>query len=374
MTHRKRILASIRGEHIDHIPFAPRWELWYDSAIGSGTMPDEYRGMSLFDMTRELGWGIKANRGSLFRLEMRNVEVTETKRGLDTHTEYKTPYGTVSNLFRLTPELDLHGVRGLEIEQMIKGADDYGPVIHIIENTEVMPTYTEFLEYDESVAEDGVPMGESGFCPFHRMMREYMGYQNTYYELNDRPDLVNRLLEALWEQCREIVRIAVESPALIIRHDGNYDSRLTPPPIYEKYFLPFFQYFADECHKRGKYLCTHTDGEQSLLMDLIGQSGFDICEAFTTPPMTETTVGDARDAWGPDMVIWGGISSVMLTPMYSDEEFETHVHEVIAQATPGTRFVMGTGDNLPTDGLLERMMRIDELCKTEGRYPVQAAS
>jgi hypothetical protein len=33
---------------------------------------------------------------------------------------------------------------------------------------------------------------------------------------------------------------------------------------------------------------------------------------------------------------------------------------------------MGTGDNLPTDGLLERMVRVDELCRTEGRYPVAA--
>jgi hypothetical protein len=62
----------------------------------------------------------------------------------------------------------------------------------------------------------------------------------------------------------------------------------------------------------------------------------------------------------------------MLTPEFSEMEFEKHIVSLIRQAAPGNRFIMGTGDNLPTDGLLERMERVDELCKTEGRYPVPA--
>ena len=370
MTHKERMLASIRGERIDRIPFAPRWELWFDSAVREGTLPEKYRGWSLFDVARDLGWGIKGNKGKLYELRRRNVKIVETRRGLDTFTEYETPFGTVSNLFRLTPELDLHGVRGLEIEHMIKGPDDYAPVMHIIENTEVVPTYDEFEEYEKSVGDDGIAMGEAGFSPFHLLMREYVGYQNTYYELHDRPEAFQRLLETLEVQHREIVRVAVNSPAFIIRYDGNYDSRMTPPPVYRRYFLPFFKYVAEECHKAGKLLCTHTDGEHSLLMDEIRDSGFDICEAFTTPPMTQIGVADARDAWGPDMVIWGAVASTVLCPRYSEEEFERHVLQIIREAAPGNRFIMGTGDNLPTDGLLERMLRIDELCRTEGRFPV----
>jgi uroporphyrinogen-III decarboxylase len=97
-----------------------------------------------------------------------------------------------------------------------------------------------------------------------------------------------------------------------------------------------------------------------------------MCEAFTSPPMTPTSIADARAVWGPEMVIWGGIASVMLAPEYSDAEFEEHVVQLIREAAPGNRFIMGTGDNLPTDGLLERMVRVDELCKSEGRYPVAA--
>jgi uroporphyrinogen-III decarboxylase len=376
VTHRNRMLASIRGEPVDHVPFAPRWELWFDSAVLHGTLPERLKGLDLFGATQEMGWGIKGFKAPMYRPEVRNTNVRETVHEKDgarnTVTEYETPFGTVSKLFRESLDLIQHGVRGLEIEHMIKGVEDYDATIHVIENTEVVPTYDELREYDASIGDDGVPIGDAGWCPFHQLMREFVGYENTYYQLHDHPKQFARLLKAMDEYEREVVKVAVESPMLVLRHDGNHDSYLTPPPIFDEYFLPFFQHFTSECRKHGKLSCTHTDGNQSLLLAQIRDSGFAICEAFTSPPMTPTSIADARMVWGPEVVIWGGIASVMLTPEFSEMEFEKHIVSLIRQAAPGNRFIMGTGDNLPTDGLLERMERVDELCKTEGRYPVPA--
>ena len=376
MTHRERMLASIRGEAIDHIPFAPRWELWFDSAVREGTLPERLQGLDLYDATREMGWGIKGNVAPVYRTEVRNTKVRETVRERDgvrdTVTEYETPFGTVSSLFRVTPELIQHGVKGLEIEHMIKGPEDYDATVHVIENTEVIPTYDELREMDASVGEDGLLIGNAGYGPFHRLMRDFVGYENTYYQLYDHREEFGRLLQAMDDHTREIVLVCVEAPVLVLRHDGNHDSYLTPPPIFEEYFVPFFQHFTAECKRHGKVSCTHTDGDQSLLLGQIRDSGFAMCEAFTSPPMTPTSIADARAVWGPDIVIWGGIASVMLAPEYSDAQFEEHVVQLIREAAPGNRFIMGTGDNLPTDGLLERMVKVDELCKTEGRFPVAA--
>ena len=376
MTHRERMLASIRGEAVDHVPFAPRWELWFDSAVREGTLPERLKGLDLYDATREMGWGIKGIMAPVYRLEVRNTKVRETVHekdgGRNTVTEYETPFGTVSKLFRETPELKQHGVNGLEIEHMIKSVEDYDATIHVIENTEVVPTYDEFREFDASIGDDGLPIGGAGYCPFHVLMREFVGYENTYYQLHDHPEQFARLLQAMDEHTREIVKVSVESPALVLRHDGNHDSYLTPPPIFDEHFVPFFQHFTSECRKHGKISASHTDGNQSLLLEQIRDSGFAMCEAFTSPPMTPTSIADARMVWGSEVVIWGGIASVMLTPEFSEMEFEEHIVSLIREAAPGNRFIMGTGDNLPTDGLLERMVRVDELCRPEGRYPVAA--
>ncbi len=39
MTHRERILAAIRGETPDRLPWVPRLEFWYRARIRQGTLP-----------------------------------------------------------------------------------------------------------------------------------------------------------------------------------------------------------------------------------------------------------------------------------------------------------------------------------------------
>jgi len=356
---------------MDRIPWAPRWELWYEAARRDGRLADRYRSRSFFDLTRDLKMGIKGNRGPLYRSELCDVEVRVRTRGAETLTEYETPVGTVSTRFRITPDLERQGVRGRELGHMIEQREDYGPVVFMVEHTKLIPTPEEFLSYEESIAEDGVAMAESGDCPVHRIMREFTGYQNFYYQLCDHPDQVEQLLEALTEQGEQILQIATQSPAQIIRHDGNYDAQLTPPPIYEKYFLPWFQHLTGALHAAGKVVCTHTDGHNDGLMELILESGFDIAEAFTPPPMTNIGVAEARALWGDRITIWGGIASTMMSVSVPEEDFEVHVRQVLGEAAPGDHFILGTGDNVPTDSSLERIRRVTELMEELGTYPLE---
>jgi uroporphyrinogen-III decarboxylase len=201
-------------------------------------------------------------------------------------------------------------------------------------------------------------------------MREFTGYQNFYYQLYDHPQQIEELLGALTEQGEEILQIAAQSPSQIIRHDGNYDAQLTPPPIYEEYFLPWFQHFTSALHAVGKVVCTHTDGHNDGLMELILESGFDIAEAFTSPPMTNIGVAEARAVWGDRITIWGGIASTMMSVSVPEEEFEAHVRQVLSEAAPGDHFILGTGDNVPTDSSLERIQRVTELVEELGSYPL----
>ena len=373
MTFRERIWAAIRGEPMDCIPWAPRWELWYEAAKSDGRLPERYRSRSFFDITRDLRMGIKGNRGPLYRSELHDVEVRVRTKGNETLTEYETPVGTVSTRFRITPDLEQQGVRGLELGHMIEGHEDYGPVLFIVEHTKLTPTPEEFLAYEESIGEDGVAMAESHDCPIHRIMREFTGYQNFYYQLYDHPNEIEELLEVLTEQGERILQFAIESPAQIIRHDGNYDTQITPPPIYEKYFLPWFQHFTGELHAAGKSVCTHTDGHNDGLMALILESGFDIAEAFTSPPMTNIGVAQARALWGDRITIWGGIAATMMSLSVPEDAFEAHVCQVLREAVPGDHFILGTGDNVPTDSSLERIQRVTELVEELGGYPLERA-
>lgn len=365
MTERERILASLRGEPVDRLAWAPRWELWYNAAQRDGRIPPQYRGMSLYDMTRALGMGIKARGIGAFVREYDDVAVTETTEGNLLRTTYRMPEGTLESVLETTPELEAAGVRGRHIKNLIATEADFALAVRLVERTRIAPNHAAVQALLESVGEDGAVIMDGGFCPLHRAMRDFLGYQETYYALHDYPQQMARLLAALQEEAEAQLLIAARSPAVIIECDGNYDVQLTPPPLYRHYFLPWFQHAADVLHAAGKIFMTHTDGHNDGLMELIADSGFDVAEAFTPPPMTNISVTEARRIWGHRVAIWGGIASTMFSPPFTRQEFEAHVREVVRQAAPGDRFVLGTGDNVPTDGDLARVMWVTQMVREE---------
>src|ERR1039457_6184254 len=57
MTHRERILTAIRGEVPDRMPWVPRLEFWYRGCARQGTLPAEFRSLSLMEVSDRLGVG-----------------------------------------------------------------------------------------------------------------------------------------------------------------------------------------------------------------------------------------------------------------------------------------------------------------------------
>jgi len=56
------MLAAMRGESTDQIPWAPRMDLWYTALRARGTVPDRFAGMNTAEIADELGVGCHAVR------------------------------------------------------------------------------------------------------------------------------------------------------------------------------------------------------------------------------------------------------------------------------------------------------------------------
>jgi uroporphyrinogen-III decarboxylase len=371
MTDRERLLATMAGHSPDRIPWIPRLRIWYEAHKCLGTLPEKYKGWSLREIERDLGVGTPARDGRILRTELRDVEIRTQERGNEIVTEYITPVGTVSTLYRRSEELERVGIRGLEVEHMIKEPDDYPVVEYLIQHTEIIPTYEEYLAYEEEVGEDGVPIVPIGQDPMNRILQELVGYNKAYFHLHDYPDRVFHLLEVLKEQAEEIQRIVLDSPAKLILHGEHFDSQMTPPYLFQKYMVPYFQSYAKRLHECGKVLACHADADTSLLLDLIKEAGFDMAECFVTAPMVAVTLEEARVAFGTQVIIWGGIPSVILCDPVSDEEFEQYVFNLFRTIAPGDAFILGVADNVMPEAKLERIKWISEMVEEYGGYPIR---
>ena len=51
-------------------------------------------------------------------------------------------------------------------------------------------------------------------------------------------------------------------------------------------------------------------------------------------------------------------------------EFEGLMQQLFEDIRPGDRFMLGMGDNVPTDGSVERLERVSETLARPGRLPI----
>ena len=373
MTYRQRILAALRGEPVDFLPWAPRWELFFNAAKADGRLPEKYAGWDIFDVARDVGMGIKGNRGTLFTLEMTGVETRVRRDGLDTITEHDTPYGTVRTVVRDTKELLEEGVPGLEMEYPIKSRADYDPVFYMLERTKVVPRHDEWDAYERSVGEDGLCYPQAAASPFHKVQRVYTGYQQSYYEIVDNLPQVERLIEMLQVQFDEIADVCAESSAAAVEADGNYDISLHPPAFFAEWFAKPLTRFGEKMHAAGKLFLTHADGQMRGLLKPVLDVGADVMEAWSPYPQTTVTTAEALAVWRGQAAIWGGLPTPVLREAISDEEFERYFFSFLREIAPGDRVCIGTGDNFPTDSSFERVRQVTRLVSEWCRYPIDPA-
>jgi len=372
MTPRERILAVLDGKAPDRIPWVPRLQIWWDAARLTGTLPPEYEGLSLREVERDVFGGTAARDGFIFRTEMRDVEVRQMKLDkMDTLYEYVTPVGTVTTRMRTTDQLNRQGIQEAQVEFMLKSREDYPVVEYIIEHTDYSAAYEEYERYEAETGDDGYPMVNCGDCPFHHWMRGLAGYDHAYFHLYDFPNEVDRLVDALTDRSKETIwQHMLDSPARMLMHGHHLSSQMTPPLLFEKYILPYYQELTPRLREREKVVAMHGDNDTRMIFSHIERAGIGMVECFATAPMVPTTLEEARAAWGDRVIIFGGVPSVILEPPYTDEQFEDYMNHLFPAASPGNAFILGIADNAMPGSDIQRIRRISQMVECRGQYPI----
>jgi hypothetical protein len=373
---RSDALQALRGQRPGRIPFIARMDLWYNYQKNQGTLPTPYEDATLWDLQRALGIGVLGFgawiRG-FYRLEYDGaLEVHERWEGNERTTDYVTPYGTLHSREIISETMRAADVTPLHVEYPFKSAADYDALQYIFEHTRVVENYDEYARYLAGIGDDGLSLPYTSWVPMHLLMKNYIGYNQFYYELYDHLPRLEQVAAAVTEVHLDMVRVGAGSPAQVIEVGGNYDQAMTPPPIFRSYFLPFYRLAVPILHAAGKVVALHGDGDMGPeLLALMRETGVDSVEALTPQPMTTIDIRQARQAWGSSVTLWGGIPAVLMTETYTDEQVEAFLEDLFAAVAPGDRFILGFGDNVPTDGLFSRILQVTEFYHRHNGIPIE---
>jgi hypothetical protein len=285
---------------------------------------------------------------------------------------FVTPYGEVVFGRILSDKVSVTTDQGLPLEHPIRKVEDYRVLEYIAEHTYYEPCYEEYLAYETAVGGEGLPMVSCGDCPFHYFLLHLAGYNQAYFEIVDHPQEFEHLMTVMTQVEQErLWPVVADSPARLILHGVHFDSQMTPPRQFRRYITPYYKEFSALLHSRGKSLAWHADDDSKAILEEVKEAGFDMSECFCTSPMVEVTLEEARAAWGTDVIIFGGVPSIVLEPTFPEGEFEEYMRGLFRAIAPGDAFILGVADNVMPTSLIERVERISALVETHGAYPVK---
>ena len=385
MTGKERMLAAIEGRPTDRIPWAPRLDLWFNANQRAGTLPRKFRRASLPDLVDDLGFDLHAvvpnfrdvrgpdddlDRGlGIFNLRtmpyrtvLENVRRTARIEGDRAVVDYETPFGSVETVVLYDEAMRRAGITISHVERPpFQTERDYAALGHIFENARVVPQFEGFQAFADAVGGRGLPVAwvSAAGSPMHFIQRELMRMDTFFYEMHDRPDAMSRLAEQVgtyWNRIREVV---LQCPARVFLVGANYDATVTYPPFFRDHILPSLRAFARDLHARGKWLLTHTDGENSGLLGHYLAAEVDIADSVCPAPMTKLGFREVRDAFAGRITIMGGIPSVaLLRDAMPDREFGRFLDRFFEDIGRGDHLILGISDTTPPAADFRRLRAI----------------
>lgn len=400
MTGKERMLAAIRGEPTDRLPWAPRLDLWFKANQRAGTLPRKFRNASLRDFVDGLGFDLHAvvpdfrdvrspddhlDRGlGIFNLRtmpyrtiLEDVQRVAHVEGDRTIVDYHTPVGSVQTVVLYDAAMQQAGITISHVERPpFQSERDYAPLGHIFQHARVEAQFDGFLEFADWAGDRGLPVAwvSAAASPMHFIQRELMRLDTFFYELHDHPEALASLardVEAYLNRVREVV---LACPAQVLLVGANYDATVTCPPFFRDHILPSLRAFARSLHARGKYLLTHADGENTGLLELYLAAEVDVADSVCPAPMTKLTFREVRDAFAGRITIMGGIPSVALLPdSMPEREFERFLDRFFEDIGRGDHLILGISDTTPPAADLCRLLKIAKRVQAFGPVASTAA-
>ena len=397
MTHRERMLAAMRGESTDRIPWAPRMDLWCIARRAQGTLPPRFKGKNTAEIADELDTACHAVRADYTlprdpdalalrglgfdnhpdypcRIELRDLPLTFHHHDGHYHSSIRTPAGEVTTRLRMTRQMAAEGISLPFVEKYpVCSVGDLEPVAQVFEHLEVIPTPEAYAAFHQRIGERGLAVagGPLGATPMHLLLHDLMHMAEFFVHYHDERAALEEFAGRVQPFYDALLQASLDCCAEVILWGANYDQDTTWPPFFEEQIMGPLQNVRDRTHAAGKLLLTHTDGESRQLLPLFRACGFDAGESVCPRPMTSCSLKEFRDGCGPEVTAFGGLPCVIFIDRHTGQrEFEAYMDELFVELGSARRVILGVSDNVPPDVNLDRLDQVRKWISAFG--PVRA--
>jgi len=352
-------LGVFNGTHTGPAPVSVRLDLWHADVVsrGENDLPQAVRGMCAPEVEDYLGFARAARYRANVRLAFADAEFRVTGDSERQLEEYCLPGGTLVRETRRSADMVRQGLGGHITRYPVQSPADLRVLLDCVGRAKVALELGEYRQFDVATGDAGLPLLVAGPCPAHTIMLRFTGYEQFYYLLADCRSEVEKLCSALDKVFRRDLWPALQtSGAAIILHGAHFSSQMTPPPLFDRFFLPYFTDFNAAMHEARIRVLWHADAEMGDLLQHALDAGFDGADCLASVPLVPQTMEDYFDAWQGRIVCWGGLPSVIFDPTFPVELYQRFVTETVAAAGSRTDCILGASDNVMPGAEWERLL------------------
>ncbi|MBN1807705.1 MAG: hypothetical protein JW909_01465 [Planctomycetes bacterium] len=330
MTMKQRMLAVVRGEHVDRVPFvqysglaAPDGEIW--NAVGRGDM-----GL--------LKW-TSAHKVHRPRCSIESAEFQQDGlRGV--RSVLHTPSGSLTEEKLFEPAFNTaHTSR-----HFVQDVDDYEILLEFVRDAVVSPDPEQLAAVVRDLADDGLPHVSVGRTPFQQLWVEWVSIEKLCLHMLDAPSVMDEVTSALADLQRRAFAAAAQTDAPYLVFADN----ITAPIIGERYFrefcVPLYDELAAMLKPSGRLVYVHMDGDLKPLWRAIGESGVRGLDSLSPPPDNDTSIADAVRMWPEMRLAMNFPSSVHLQ---DPERVYRAAMDILRQGAPSGRLWIQISENVP---------------------------
>ena len=373
MTSRERIIAVLRGNKPDRIPWIPLCSWTYFESI-----PD-YREASNWSSLKALKLRIDFYKNKIGADYMQwggfhcyrttssaNVEVNSTRNGNTIYTEYHTPVGTLTSeqVYSETAHTTYH------TKDLLENAQDLKVYQYMIENTSYESDYDGLTEQLNILGQEGVFFISAPPPPLKSFLLGTMRLKNAIYVIHDHKPEFDNLVKVIDSKNQELYQILAESPGEIFLDAAVTGTGMISPKIFEEYYLPYTKKYADILHKKGKLYINHASGEPVRnILEMVKMTDIDGLYGLSCPPVGDIKISEVRSGLGGNIAVMGGLDSDFIATK-TVKELQDKTRFILSGVAPGDNFMLATADDTPYGTPIENLKAVSHIVQEFGKYPI----
>ncbi len=356
MNSKDRILAALRGNKADKVPFSPFLAYWWEF------QSDELKAKGMYSFMKSVGADplLRGGESPMFKVEFVGCEIVEQAKGIKRYVEHRTPIGTLYTEYTYVANGDTwfltkHPIETIEQLHIFKC---------LMERAKITSDYGMYDKLTNSGKNDMLLLPVVGVfykSAFQSLLEQWIGTENLIFMLYDDEDEIMDTLKIMWEKDAETVEISADSPAegFIFWEDSSTTN--ISPDIFNRCSAPELRNWSQRIHKRGKLLVHHACGHLRDLIVPMSQTGIDVIESITPPPTGNITIEHAFNLLPENIALIGGIDPVFLLDCSLDE-LEKYAIDLLNVAK-GRRFVMANSDSCPPGVSIEKFQLLSSILR-----------